>query len=141
MKDYDLPTKPQYLAPNSELEDAIESDPLALIQSNRRDLARMKISLLAGQVECRRYVHTGNIDSLEKDEMLCRNELLGCEERKEYETAQDIRLNHLLRIEKEKRSAHTEYFRDAARIRSDLIEAILEYKAINQRGELLSTIN
>ncbi len=130
-------TSPKYMMHPSTLEQSVDDDPLAMMSENRLDLARLKISLLASQIGERRYVHGNCLTGIESDELTCLNEIhkIGVGD---YEGVRKIKLEQILRLQKERRDQETSFFRDDATIKKDLFEAILEYKKILKTGEILN---
>ena len=139
MNSYNLPTQHQYVARESSLEQKL--DPLSLMMSNRKELVLTKIALLAGQIYRRKLIHDEIADGIQDDELACLNIKNNKETAHDYLGAMEIEANQLLRLQKEKRSERAEYFRDTARLRKDLIEAMLEYKAADQRAGLMEGIS
>ena len=132
-----IPVMPQYSTKQSGLEKSLDVDPLALMSANKLELGRLKIGLLAGQIAHRKYVHENILDSVEKDELVCSNEILKREAMHDYEGVQKIRLDQLLRLERERRAEQSDFFKDSAKISRDLIEAVLEYQSMFKTGEIL----
>ena len=58
----------------------------------------------------------------------------------DYDGAQKINLDHVLRIQREQRAEQSDFFRDTARLNKDLIEAVLEYKSMVKRGEMIEQL-
>ena len=117
----------------SGLESTVD-DPLTLMNSNRLELARLKVGLLATQVAGRQYVHTRVLEAINKDELAIANEIHGLGVG-DYETARKLRMDSL-RLSRERREEEVSFFRDTSRV--DLVDAILEYKSISNRGEILN---
>ena len=138
---YIFPLQPQYRVKASELEKAVDSDPITMIMGNKKELSLFKIELLSSQLYKRGQVHAENLERLESDELFCSNKVLQKESAMDYVGAVDIELNQLLRLRKEQREEKESYFRDTQRLNKDLIDEILEHKAMNQRKSLFDTLN
>ena len=134
MRNYDLPTEKLYVAPRAGLEAALESDPLAMLNASRVELARAKVALLCSQMDKRGAAHSSNLASIAADELDCRNEQLKLEAMRDYEGTLKIQLDSMLRLRKERRSEVNEYMRDSMRFSRDLVEAVMEYKSVVSRG-------
>ena len=132
-----VPATPQYSPKQTGLEKSLDVDPLALMSANKLELGRLKIGLLAGQIAHRKYVHEKILDSVETDELVCSNEILQREAMQDYDGVQKIRLDQLLRLERERRSEQSDFFKYYAKISKDLIEAVLEYQSMFKTGEIL----
>ena len=110
------------------------------MMSNKRELVLSKIALLASQVYARRRIHSDVLGGVSADELACHNLMLKREAAMDYQGAQDLESNQLLRLQRERRAELTEYFRDTARLKKDLIDAMLEYKAVGQRASLMEEV-
>ena len=130
---------PRYVARTSALETAVD-DPLSLMNENRLYLSRLKIGLLSSQVGMRGYVHEKIVSGIEADELFCSTEAARLEGLRDYDGAARLRLDQLARLSRERRAAEVDCFRDIARINKDLIDAILEYKSISNRGEIFNSL-
>ena len=124
----------------SPLEQKIDADPLAIMTASKRELAWLKISLLVYQIQKRGRVHYENMLAVQRDEIACDDEISKLESMRDWSGVQEVSLNHLLRLERERREERASYFRDTARINKDLIDAVLEYKQILKRGEMLELL-
>ena len=51
-----------------------------------------------------------------------------------------IRLGDLMKLQRDRRAEQVAYFRDAARLNKDLIDAILEYKTAKNQQSLLGYV-
>ena len=125
---------------SSSLEAALSDDPLLLMNENRLYLSRLKIDLIVSQIGMRGYVHEKVARGILEDEVVCGNELLRLEGLRDYDGAARLRLDSLARLSRERRAEETDFFRDTARIRKDLIDAIIEYKGMLKRGEILEKL-
>ena len=131
---------PSYSRASSGLECALGDDPLSLMNENRLYLSRLKIGLLSSQIGMRGYVHEKVARGILEDEVVCGNELLRLEGVRDYDGAARLRLDSLARLSRERRAEEADFFRDTARIQKDLIDAIIEYKGMLKRGEVLEKL-
>ena len=58
----------------------------------------------------------------------------------DYEGAEKIELSELLALKKEKREENTAYFRDTGQLKRELLDTIIEYKAVQQREKLINEV-
>jgi hypothetical protein len=75
-----------------------------------------------------------------QDECTCGTAILAHQSRQDYEGAEKIELSELLALKKERRDETASYFRDTGQLRRDLLDTIMEYKAVRQREKLINEV-
>jgi hypothetical protein len=140
MENYGIITNPQYEAMASCLDDKVEKNPLSEIMDEKRELASQRVELLTEQLERRREVHEKIKYSIQYDEMFCRNKVVRQQGARNYEAAEKIELSQLMGLQRELRSENASYIRDTNRLNKDLMDAVIEFKEIVNRGEIFKKI-
>lgn len=140
MNNYVIPSQNMYAPKRTGLEAAVESDPLALLNASRVELARAKVALLCSQMDKRGAAHAANLTSIATDELDCRNEQLKLETMHNYEGALKLQLDSMMRLRRERRAEVNDYMRDSMRFSRDLVEAVMEYKTVVSRGDVFDQL-
>jgi len=103
----------------------------------KRKTLERKIKLLQEQIEQRKKNLEQNLYQIELD--LCTCGTIGHQiPYSNVEGQQKLILMHKLPLHKERRKLQTEYLRDTAMLRGDLLDTILEYQSLDDKKDLLS---
>jgi hypothetical protein len=138
MKSYNLPSDSRYVQPT--VQQPADTDPLALLSANKRELLTTKIKTLLEQLEERQNIHEHTVRQIQQDELACDTAVLQRRSIHDYDGAQKIELTQLLALQRECREETVRCFRDAAMLRRDLLDAVLEYKAAQQNDEFVNSL-
>ncbi|MFC1611122.1 hypothetical protein ACFL6C_09195 [Myxococcota bacterium] len=139
MNSYDLPIQPQYKTPTMSLENRLD-DPVAMLSANKRELLGAKITMLLEQLEKRHEIGEQRQYGILQDECTCGTAMLVHQSRHDFEGVEKIELGELLALKKERRDETTSYFRDTGQLRRDLLDTLIEYKAVQHREKLINEV-
>ena len=134
-----LPDNDMQINNNSAIDDS-NDDVANLFFNSKKELLKEKISWLVKNIKQRKRIFEDNTLKIDEDICHCHNVVseIGLSD-SENRDKWDVELKQIMALNKETRNQEVQFFQDTQILKNTLIDALIEYKSLNEREAMLTS--